>query len=41
MSSDKVKNEKRLDKKFYFDELEKLQLDLVHMHDWVKKKALK
>jgi polyphosphate kinase 2 len=41
MSSDKEKNDKRLDKKFFFDELEKLQLDLVHMHDWVKKEGLK
>lgn len=41
MSHDKEKNEKRLDKQFYYDELEKLQLDLVHMHDWVKQEGLK
>ncbi len=41
MSHDKEKNEKRLDKQFYFKELEKLQLDLVYMHDWVKQKGLK
>ncbi len=31
----------RLDKKFYFDELERLQLELVKLHDWVKARGLK
>jgi polyphosphate kinase 2 len=33
--------EKRLDKRFYFKELEKLQEELVKMHEWVKEKGLK
>jgi len=41
MSHDNHKKGKKLDKQFYFDELEKLQLDLVHMHDWVKTQGLK
>ena len=32
---------KRLDKRFYFNELEKLQEELVKMHEWVKEKGLK
>jgi polyphosphate kinase 2 len=32
---------KRLDKHFYFNELEKLQAELVKMHEWVKEKGLK
>ena len=32
---------KRLDKRFYFKELEKLQEELVKMHEWVKEKGLK
>ncbi len=31
----------RLKKKFYFSELEKLQLELVKMHEWIKKEGLK
>jgi len=31
----------RLRKKFYFNELEKLQLELVKMHEWIKKEGLK
>lgn len=31
----------KLDKKFYFKELERLQLELVKLHDWVKKKGLR
>ncbi len=31
----------QLDKKFYFNELERLQLELVKLHEWVKKKNLK
>jgi polyphosphate kinase 2 len=30
-----------LDKKFYFKELERLQLELVKLHEWVKKEGLK
>jgi len=33
--------EKRLDKRFYFKELEKLQEELVKMHEWVKEEGLK
>ena len=32
---------KRLDKRYYFNELEKLQEELVKMHEWVKEKGLK
>lgn len=32
---------KRLDKQFYFAELERLQEELVKMHEWVKEKGLK
>ena len=32
---------KRLNKRFYFNELEKLQEELVKMHEWVKEKGLK
>lgn len=32
---------KRLDKRFYFKELEKLQEELVKMHEWVKEEGLK
>jgi len=31
----------KLEKKFYFRELERLQLDLVTMHEWVKAKGLR
>jgi len=31
----------RLEKKFYFRELERLQLELVKMHDWVKAEGLR
>jgi polyphosphate kinase 2 len=31
----------RLDKKFYFKELERLQLELVKMHEWVKQENLR
>jgi len=31
----------RLDKKFYFKELERLQLELVKMHEWVKRENLR
>ncbi len=31
----------KLDKKFYFKELERLQLELVKLHEWVKHKGLK
>lgn len=31
----------RLDKEFYFKELEKLQLELVKLHEWVKHKGLR
>ena len=37
----KPSEEKRLDKRFYFKELEKLQEELVKMHEWVKEKGLK
>lgn len=32
---------KKIDKKFYFDELERLQLELVKMHEWVKAEGLR
>jgi len=32
---------KKLDKKYYFKELERLQLELVKMHEWVKAKDLR
>ena len=32
---------KKLKKKAYFKELEKLQLELVHLHNWVKQKGLR
>ena len=31
----------RLKKKYYFKELEKMQLELVKMHEWVKKEGLR
>ncbi|MFC2115681.1 polyphosphate kinase 2 [Bacteroidota bacterium] len=34
-------NNKRLDKKFYFEELERLQTELVIMHEWAKDKGLR
>lgn len=40
-NSRKQNNHKRLDKEFYFDELERLQTELVKMHEWVKKKGLR
>ena len=39
--NNKTKKPKKLDKEFYFKELEKLQLELVKMHEWVKVKGLK
>jgi len=38
VNSDKSK---RLKKKFYFEELERLQVELVKMHDWAKAEGLK
>jgi polyphosphate kinase 2 len=35
------KKEGKINKKFYFRELERLQVELVKMHDWVKAKGLK
>jgi polyphosphate kinase 2 len=35
------RNPDRLDKKFYFKELEKLQLELVKLHEWVKARDLR
>ena len=32
---------KKLDKEFYFSELERLQLELVKMHEWVKQKGFR
>jgi polyphosphate kinase 2 len=32
---------KKLDKKYYFNELERLQLEMVKMHEWVKAKNLR
>jgi polyphosphate kinase 2 len=40
-NNQKPAEEKRLDKRFYFKELEKLQEELVKMHEWVKEKELK
>ena len=37
----KLAEGKRLDKRFYFKELEKLQEELVKMHEWVKEEGLK
>ncbi len=37
----KPSNGKKLDKQFYFKELEKLQEELVKMHEWVKEKGQK
>ena len=34
-------NNNKLDKQFYFEELERLQIELVKMHDWIKAKKLK
>ncbi len=31
----------KIDKKFYFDELERLQLELVKLHEWVKAEGLR
>jgi len=36
-----VKEKKKLDKDFYIEELEKLQIELVKLHEWVKFKKLK
>lgn len=36
-----MSKKKKYDKKEYFNELEKLQLDLVKMHEWVKAKNLR
>jgi polyphosphate kinase 2 len=33
--------QERLEKKFYFNELERLQLELVKLHEWVKAKELR
>lgn len=35
------KHDEKLDKKFYFSELDRLQLELVKLHEWVKKEGLK
>ncbi|HUS86460.1 MAG TPA: polyphosphate kinase 2 [Bacteroidales bacterium] len=35
------KNNNKLDKKIYFQELENLQVELVKMHEWVKAKGLR
>ncbi|MBA7573797.1 hypothetical protein ES708_15595 [subsurface metagenome] len=35
------KNHKKLDKEFYFGELERLQVELVKMHEWVKEKGMR
>lgn len=37
----KSNNNNKLDKHFYFEELERLQIELVKMHDWIKAKKLK
>ena len=37
----KKSERRRLDKHFYFEELEKLQEELVKMHEWVKEKGMK
>lgn len=37
----KLAEGKRLDKRFYFKELEKLQEELVKMHEWVKEEGLR
>jgi polyphosphate kinase len=34
-------NQKKVDKQFYFDELDRLQAELVKMHEWVKEKGLR
>ena len=34
-------SKKKMNKKFYFDELERLQLELVKMHEWVKAEGLR
>ena len=39
--NNKTRQKKKLDKKFYYKELEKLQLELVKMHEWVKVEGLK
>ena len=41
MSKKEKSSKKRLDKQFYFNELERLQVELVKMHDWVKARGLK
>lgn len=38
---DKLSKSGRLKKNYYFEELEKLQLEMVKMHEWVKKEGLK
>jgi polyphosphate kinase 2 len=35
------KNHKKLDKSYYFEELERLQLELVKLHEWVRKEGLR
>ena len=35
-----ISKKNRLNKKFYFKELEHLQLELVKLHEWVKAKNL-
>jgi len=40
-NSHKKDNHKRLDKAFYFDELERLQAELVKLHEWVKDQGLR
>jgi len=36
-----TKKIEKLDKKFYFSELDRLQLELVKLHEWVKKEGLR
>ena len=38
---DEKRETHKLDKKFYFKELDRLQLELVKLHEWVKKEGLK
>ena len=40
-SSHKKEDHKRLDKAFYFDELERLQAEMVKLHEWVKDQGLR
>ena len=40
-ASNKKGNHKKLDKAFYFDELERLQAEMVKLHEWVKDQGLR